>query len=134
MHKKAFTIVELAVVITVIGILVSASYYGFYTWRDRVAQSEVKSDLNGVHAAMESARNWSKGYPDTLTDGVLFNGNSETKDIFTQSPNVTLTYRYGDGASYCIDGVSKARPSVIYKIAIPPVGTSAVEPVAGQCS
>lgn len=51
---------------------------------NNVAQAELKSDLNGVYAGMESARNWNNGYPD-LVDGAVFDGNSETKSVFVQS-------------------------------------------------
>lgn len=112
-HKihRAFTIVELAVVILVLGILVSLSVFGYGAWRENVAQTELKSDLSGVYAAMESAKNWNNGYP-ILTEGTVFDGSATTKDIFTQSQNVTLTYFEGDDKAYCIDAVSKARPSI----------------------
>ncbi len=110
-NQTGFTIVELLVVIVVLGILVSVSYFGFSTWRDRVAESELKSDLNGLYSAMESARNWSKGYP-VLSAGTLFDGNSTTKGIFTQSTNVKLTYDQGDSTKYCVEAVSRARPSI----------------------
>ena len=111
-HKQiGFTIVELLVVIVVLGILVSLSYFAFNSWRDRVAETELKSDLNGLYSAMESARNWSNGYP-ALAQGTVFDGNTTTKAIFTQSDNVKLTYYQGDSKTYCVDAVSKARPSI----------------------
>lgn len=109
--QNGFTVVEILVVIIVLGILVSASYFAFNSWRDRVAESELKSDLNGLYSAMESARNWSKGYP-VLSAGTLFDGNSTTKGIFTQSTNVKLTYDQGDSTKYCVEAVSRARPSI----------------------
>lgn len=111
-EARAFTIVELVVIIAVIGILVTVGYFGFSTWRDRVAETELKSDLNAVAAAMESARNWGKGFPE-LSDGATFDGSDPaTKDLFTQSSNVILTYYEGDGKNFCIDAVSKARSTV----------------------
>ena len=113
-HKihRAFTIVELAVVILVLGILVSLSVFGYGAWRDNVAQTELKNDLNGVYAGMESAKNWGSGYP-ALVAGSIFDGNTATKGIFTQSKNVTLTYYEGDGKAYCIDAASLAKPAVV---------------------
>lgn len=111
--RKGFTIVEILVVIVILGILASLSYFAFNSWRDRVAESELKSDLNGLYAGMESARNWSNGYP-VLTQGATFDGNTTTKNIFKQSDNVTLTYYQGDSGTYCIDAVSKARPSISF--------------------
>lgn len=110
--QTGFTIVEILVVIVILGILVSLSYFAFNSWRDRVAESELKSDLNGVYAAMESARNWNNSYP-ALSQGTAFDGGTTTKNIFTQSTNVKLTYYQGDGKSYCIDAASKVRPSIV---------------------
>ncbi|HMS93468.1 MAG TPA: prepilin-type N-terminal cleavage/methylation domain-containing protein [Candidatus Saccharibacteria bacterium] len=109
--SPGFTIIELAVVILIVGILAALSIFAFGAWRDNVAQTELKNDLKGVYAAMESAKNWSNGYP-ALADGATFDGNSTTKSIFVQSDNVTLTYYEGDDKTYCIDAVSKARPSI----------------------
>ena len=103
---------ELAVVILVLGILVSLSVFGYGAWRDNVAQTELKNDLNGVYAGMESAKNWGSGYP-ALVAGSIFDGNTATKGIFTQSKNVTLTYYEGDGKAYCIDAASLAKPAVV---------------------
>ena len=93
-NKHGFTIVELILVIAVLGILVALSYFAFGSWRNSIAQSELKSDLKGVHAAMESARNWNNKYP-TLPQGALFDGNASTKAIFVQSDNVMLSYAKG---------------------------------------
>lgn len=109
--EPGFTLVEVLVVIIVLGILLSLSYFAFNSWRDRVAESEVKSDLNGLYSGMESARNWNNGYP-VLTQGTLFDGNATTKNIFTQSTNVQLIYYQGDAKMYCIDAISKVRPSI----------------------
>lgn len=113
MNKKdGFTIVELAVVITVIGILVAVSYFGFSAWRDRVAKTEVISDLRTVSTAMKSARNWGKGFP-VFPARTIFNGeNEDANKIFKQSQNVTVTYFNGDNGSYCIDAVSTAKSSI----------------------
>lgn len=114
-HKQysGFTIIELAVIIFVLGILSTVGFFAFGAWRERAAETELKNDLNGVATAMDSARNWGNGYPE-LTPGVTFNGNDETKNIFLQSDGVILTYYEGDDKSYCIDAVSKDRPNVTY--------------------
>jgi prepilin-type N-terminal cleavage/methylation domain-containing protein len=108
-RSHGFTVVELVIVIAVIAILATIGYFAFSGWRDRMAETELKSDLTNVYAAMENARNWNNGYP-LLGEGTVFDGNSATKNIFTQSSNVKLTYWEGDGKTYCIDAVSKARP------------------------
>lgn len=113
-----FTLVELMVVIAVIGILVAVTIFGFSQWRQMTAKREVVSDLNGVVAAMDSARNWSNGYPLSIPS------------TMTASPNVTLTYVSGDATTYCVNAVSKAVGTVQYKIN---AAGGNKTPVAGQC-
>lgn len=111
-----FTIVELLIVITVIGILagiISVSYSG---WRTRTAQAEVSSDLNSVSAAMENARSFSSGYPATLPSS------------YTQSPNVTTILKTSTATAYCAQSTSTAVSSVVYKV----TGANRT-PVAGAC-
>lgn len=80
-------------------------------WQDRIAKSEVISDLNGVKAAMESARNWANGYP-VLSNGDGFGEGDPAAALFTQSSRVQLMYYAGDVSSYCINATSTARPSL----------------------
>lgn len=127
--RRAFTVVELAVVITVIGILAAVAYVGYSAWRDRVAETELRSDLAGVAAAMESNSNWGKGYPE-LADGAVFDGGDSTKSIFTQSEHVLLTYYEGDDKSFCIDATSKSGSSVAMFY---DSKSSSKEPVKGTC-
>lgn len=110
---QAFTIVELIVIITIIALLVAASYFAFNAWRDHTAMTEVISDLNSLGSGMESARQWSDGYP-VLSSGTIFDGNPATKPIFTQSSGVVITYISGDSTYYCVNAQSVARPSVQY--------------------
>ena len=128
--NRAFTIVELIVVITIIAILVAASYFAFNAWRDHTAITEVTSDLNGLSAGMENAREWNNGYP-VLSSGTLFDGNATTKPIFTQSSGVVLTYISGDSTYYCINAQSVARPSVRYFLN---TQNGDKEPKQGTCS
>lgn len=120
--SRAFTIVEIIVVIAVLGILASISVVGYGAWRNRVAESEVKSDLQGAKSAMESARTWNNGYPTAPTfDGI--------GALFQQSANVTLSYAKGTTTDYCINGVSKGRPSIVYYLN----SAESTEPQKGTC-
>lgn len=111
--SQGFTIVELVIVIVVIAILAAISVVGYGAWRESIAASEVDSDINGVTAAMENARTWSDdGYPE-FADDTVFDGSNGTGDVFTSSENVTLTYKYGDTESYCVEAVSDANSSII---------------------
>ena len=114
-YKPAFTIVELIVVIVVIAILATISVVSYRIWQDTAAETEIKSDLNSVQAAMNDRKNWTSGadsgYP-VFEEGTVFDGTNDTKNIFTQSPGVTLTYMSGDKKSFCVEAVSKLRSKV----------------------
>jgi prepilin-type N-terminal cleavage/methylation domain-containing protein len=120
LHNKksfnGFTIIELLVVITVIGILAGIVSLSYSSWRTRTAQTEVSSDLNSVSAAMESARNFSSGYPATLPS------------TYTPSQNVTTILKSSTSTTYCAQATSTVVSSVVYKV------TNANKtPVAGAC-
>lgn len=115
-RKKAFTVIELVVIIVVIGILATISLFAIRSWRDGVAETGLKNDLNGVKAALENAKNWSKGsnngYP-SLTTGTTFDGSDTTaKKLFTQSSDSILVYAEGSKEYYCIDAASKTRENI----------------------
>ena len=135
-HKfiSAYTIVELAAVIVIIGILAAIAVFSYRGWRDGVAEAEIKSDIVSVNIAMKNAKNWSEGaesgFPVFAEDTVFDGSNAAAKKIFTQSQNVTLTYYSGSKDAYCIEAVSKARPS-IYLFFDSQVGG---EPKKGTCA
>lgn len=104
-HKRyrGFSIVEIVVVIAVMGILASISVVGYGTWRQRTAESEVKSDLNGAKTAMENARNNNNGYPQAVP--------------FQTSENVDIAGGgESDGKTFCITASSKRYPQIKYYI------------------
>ena len=112
-YLYAFTIVELLIVIAIISILAGITAIGVSTWRTSVAETEVKNDLANVQAGMEDYQNRHNGYPTTISEGSEFSaGNAETKDIFVQSEDVTITYVRGDDKVYCVDVRSKQVPGV----------------------
>jgi prepilin-type N-terminal cleavage/methylation domain-containing protein len=120
-HKKGFTIIELLVVIAVLGILITISIVAYGSWHRTTVSAQVKSDLNGIAAAMEGVRSANNGYPTTLPTN------------FTPSLNVTLTPNSADASSttYCINGTSTDDATVFFYIAAeskdkgPQVGTCA---------
>lgn len=114
---RGFTIVELLVVITVLGILAGITIVAFGAWQKRSAQNVVQSDLRGVAAAMENARNFSSGYPLTIPSTIQ------------ASQNVSLSYVRGSATDYCVSGTSTKTSGVTYYIE-PSVSK---DPQAGSC-
>jgi len=98
--RKGFTIVELIVVITIIGILASISIISYGAWKSSATTAQLKSDLNGVLSAMKSARNFSNTYPTTVpatfvpSNGVTLSGGGKASgDSFcVTATNGTLSY------------------------------------------
>ena len=64
-QARGFTIVELAVVVLVLGILVSLSVFAWNGWRERTAVNVLKSDLSGAAAQLASDLQWKNTYPET---------------------------------------------------------------------
>ncbi len=128
-HSSGFTLVELVVVIAVIAILVGITTVGFGAWRERVAEAEVNSDLLGVKAGMEDARNRTDVYP-TFTGGTEFDGSNSTRSVFIQSANVEMTYESGNATEYCVEAQSAEVASVIMFLDL---GSSNKNPQSGTC-
>lgn len=119
MKHKGFTVVELIIVIVVIGILAGISVVGYGAWRDRAAKTEVSSDLRNAALAMNNYRNFNNAYPTSLDQAA-----------FKESPNVAVTYASGDASSFCINGKSRVKTTVVYYIN----STNQTQPIAGTCT
>ena len=100
MQKRGFTIVELLVVIALIGLLATITIFGFGTWRERTATTEVTNALITVAGAMNNAKNFSTGYPTSFPSG------------YDAVNNVVLELASSSSTSYCINGYSTAVTSV----------------------
>lgn len=115
--RSGFTVVEVVVMVSVIGILASIVIIGLSNWRMMSARNEVRSDLSNLAASMESARNFGGGYPTSLPA------------TFKNSPTVTVTYKSGNTTTYCVDGASVAITSIKYRID----SSQGKDPIEGQC-
>ena len=103
--SPAFTIVELIVVISIIGILASIGIVSYNGWRQSTNVTQLKSDLNGVATAMENARTFGDAYPGSVPS------------TFTTSSGVTLSGGSTDGGiTYCVTAVNSQFPTVYYHI------------------
>lgn len=94
---------EIMLVLLVIGILAGITIVSYGSWRKNIAVSQVRSELNGVAGAMESARNFASTYPITIPT------------TFKSSSNVTLTYIVGNTKTYCIEATTTQDPSIKYR-------------------
>jgi len=100
---QGFTIVELVVVISIIGILSTIVVFSYGSWRQSTVVAQLKSDLNGLAASMEDARNFGNSYPATYPNST-----------FRPSEGVTITGGSPDGVSYCFNAVSLQSPGLYY--------------------
>ncbi len=111
-----FTIVELIVIIVVIGILASISVVSYGNWHRSVAVAQVKSDLNGVAAAMEDYRSFNNSYPASIPT------------TFTSSDGVVLSGGSSDGGkTYCVDAASTKDSTIHYHISSTTVGIQSIQ-------
>lgn len=99
-HSNGFTVVELAMIILVIGILVTVGTFGFGTWQRSIAGNTVKSDLTNVATAMENVKNFNNGYPTSLPT------------TFRPSDNVVISLTVTSAGTFCINGYHLKQPSV----------------------
>ncbi|MEI7689400.1 MAG: LamG-like jellyroll fold domain-containing protein [Candidatus Saccharibacteria bacterium] len=91
---NAFTIVELIVVITVIGILATIAIVGYGGWMKSVTESQIKSDLISAATAMENYRSFNGSYPT----------NDTIPNTFTPSSGVAVARLVTDSSTYIISG------------------------------
>lgn len=94
-YKKAFTVIELLIVILVIGILSSIVYVSFASISQRAAVSSIKSDLINASKILELSRTSSAidAYPSSLS----------TAGAKTNPDAVTTFHNTANTKSYCIE-------------------------------
>ena len=111
-ESKGFTIVELIVVISIIGILAAIGIVSYGSWKQSTTTSQLKSDLNGAVAALENSRTFNNTYPTTIpstfvpSSGVTISGGglNSGHDYCVSSTNGTLSYNIGNKYSAPIPG------------------------------
>lgn len=99
-----FTIVEMLVVVSVIGIIAAVSTFGFRGWQQSLATKAVKSDLTLAMASLENAKNFTSGYP------------TEMPGNFNMSDEITLALQWSDATRFCVQASSNKYPSVMHFI------------------
>lgn len=104
--SKAFTVVELLIVIVVIGILAGVTTVGYRGVQARVTDTELKSDAQNIKDQIELAYLKDKAYPANL--GAL--------GTLPKSTHTTLAY-VTTGQMYCLTVTSTKSGSKTYSVA-----------------
>ncbi len=117
---KAFTIVELMIVVIVIGILASIVIVGYKNATKDSNMSAIKSDLQAAHTSVKRYLNEENRLPTSLSEAGL-----------ADTPAAVLGYMYS-GDNFCISAVAKSggfqmhivRDGAVSDGLCPPVGSS----------
>ena len=113
---RGFTLVELIVTISVLGILAGVVVVSYGQYQQRVADTQVRDEVKTAQNALNNYRNFNGGFPDELSAVMK-----------QQSPDVTLKY-FSLINSFCLQGTSVKFPTIKYHIF-----TQQSEPSPGIC-
>ncbi|MGB3945781.1 MAG: hypothetical protein WBK76_03005 [Candidatus Saccharimonadales bacterium] len=105
LKSRAFTIVELLIIVVVIGILALITFLAFTGIQTKAATASVKSDLVNASRLIENYRTVNGQYPPDLT--TVNNGNG-----FTASKGNTVEYTSGSTSTFC---ATVSRGSIAYR-------------------
>ena len=95
MKQKAFTLVELLIVMSIIGVLAAIGLGSFTTAQMRGRDAERKSDLKQISHSLELYYGDHNSYPASITFGaVLTDGKTTYFKILPQDPTNGQSYTY----------------------------------------
>ena len=115
---RGFTIVELMVTIAVLSLLTGISIFFLNGWRERTVSNAIKHELESAYTALQSAKNFSNGYPAALSP------------TYQPGDSVTMQYTLRTNGSYCLNAAGADRPTIKFYID----STIGNEPKEGTCS
>ena len=99
--KRGFTLVEVIVSISIIGILATIVVISYSGWQTTIVKTELKNDLTAAATAMENYRIFNNGYPTSVPS------------TFTPSPQIIVSGGSIDGGlTFCLDAISSKNSSV----------------------
>lgn len=124
MYKKGFTLIEMLVVISLIGILAALAMVSFSSVQKQARDASRKSDIKQYQTAIESYASKNSGnYPIyanaiTLTGAHTFCGSTQLNigNCMADPKTGTLDYKYvsTDGVSYVIWATLENKTPVVY--------------------
>ena len=107
--RKAFTLIELMVVISIIGILVSISVFSYLTAQKKGRDSRRRQDLKAIQTALEQYYAEHQVYPTGNNIDTAFSNNQRPQDPKNQG-NYVYDWSHLDTDSYCICAKLEATP------------------------
>ncbi|MEI6851168.1 MAG: type II secretion system protein, partial [Candidatus Saccharibacteria bacterium] len=110
-RRNGYTIIEVAVVILIIGILTAISIISYGSWKQKTVATQLKSDLTMAASAMKDARTFgTSGYPSDITNVKSFKPSGNTGDV-------VVTGGSNDGGkTFCLSAEAPSYPSLHYHI------------------
>ena len=97
MQKKAFTLIELMIVVAIIGILAAIAIPNFIKFQCRSKQSEAKGNLKAIYVSEESYRGENDAYVQMALTG---NGTTNPANVIGFAPKgAKIRYNYTVGAA-----------------------------------
>ena len=102
--SRGYSLIELVVVITVIGILATITGVNYGDWQDTVTITQLKSDLTNIASAADSYRNFNNTYPVSIPSGIKV------------ASSLTITGGSSDGKTYCYEATSSRASDITYYI------------------
>jgi prepilin-type N-terminal cleavage/methylation domain-containing protein len=99
-QQAAFTLVELAVVILIIGILTTIAVVNYGAWRENTAKAVLASDLTHAASQLRADNQFANTYPATITEANKGKGVPKSK-------GTSYVYTYTSSSNtYCLSAFS----------------------------
>lgn len=115
MKKKAFTLIEILVVVTIISLLAAGAYVNYSSINNKSFDEKRKADIEQIRMALEMYYNNNSTYPPTLPSNSLIDGAGRVYlNKIPKDPKYNNFYSYTTQPTGC-DG-SSSNPCVEYTL------------------